>query len=68
MTSALFLKLMKLLFSFVKVTAGGKAAKAGVVQGYIIEKVNGEEFSNLSHHAAQNKIKNAGFSLSLTLR
>ena len=49
-------------------TAGGKAAKSGVVEGYIIERVNGEEFSNLSHHEAQNKIKSAGFSLAMTLR
>ena len=53
---------------YFQVTAGGKAARSGVIEGYVIEKVNGEEFSNLTHHEAQNKIKGAGHSLSLTLR
>ncbi|XP_076819190.1 uncharacterized protein LOC143464982 [Clavelina lepadiformis] len=50
-----------------KVTSGGKASRSGVVEGYLIEKVNGEEFSNLTHHEAQNKIKSAGFTLTLML-
>nr|XP_002127748.1 palladin-like [Ciona intestinalis] len=50
-----------------KVKAGGKASKCGVVEGYWIEKVNGEDFTNLGHHEAQNKIKSAGATLVMEL-
>nr|CAB3264640.1 palladin-like [Phallusia mammillata] len=50
-----------------KVTAGGKASRSGVIEGYIIEKVNGDDFANLGHHEAQNKIKSAGATLTMHL-
>ena len=38
------------------------------MEGYVIEGVNGEDATNMSHHEAQNRIKTAGFRLTLNLR
>jgi len=51
-----------------QVTVGGKAYRSGINEGDIIEKVNGEDFVNLSHHEALNKIKNSGPTLTMRLR
>ena len=51
-----------------QVAVGGKAHKAGVIEGYHITKINGEETFQMNHNDAKSVIKNAGWQFMLELR
>jgi len=55
------------LLTVSKVAVGGKAHKAGVVEGYSITKINGEETCQMNHNDAKSIIRNAGWQFVLEL-
>jgi len=55
------------LLTVSKVAVGGKAHKAGVIEGYHITKINGEETFQMNHNDAKSVIKNAGWQFMLEL-
>lgn len=52
------------LFSF-KVNSAGKAAKAGVREGFLIESVNSASVDHLTSNEAQALIRNSGDTLTI---
>lgn len=57
-----------MVFVFLQLTDGGKAAKGGIAVGDLVLSIDGIATEGMNHLEAQNKIKNCTGNLSLTLQ
>lgn len=56
------------VFVFLQLTDGGKAAKGGIAVGDMVLSIDGISTDGMNHLEAQNKIKSCTDNLSLTLQ
>lgn len=56
------------VFVFLQLTDGGKAAKGGIAVGDMVLSIDGIYTDGMNHLEAQNKIKSCTGNLSLTLQ